>query len=67
MQSYQNFFNSFLIDIIGINKKYDAYNINFECLKQSIDYFESKQGKFSDFGLMYISKLARACEIISIE
>jgi len=34
-------------------------------LKESIDYYESKHGRFSDYGLKYISHFARACEIES--
>lgn len=44
-------------------KQYDPSNIQFECLKESIDYYESKHGKLSDYGLKYISHFARACEI----
>ncbi len=44
-------------------KSYDATNIQYECLKESIDHFESIHGKLSDYGLKYIAHFARACEI----
>ena len=44
-------------------KPYDPSNIHFECLKESIDHYESKHGKLSDYGLKYIAYFARACEI----
>jgi hypothetical protein len=44
-------------------KLYDPSNIQFDCLKDSIDHYESKHGKFSDYGLKYIAYFARACEI----
>lgn len=50
-----------------LNSQYDAYNIQFDCLKASIDHFEGKHGRLSDYGLKYIAHFARACEISSHE
>jgi hypothetical protein len=47
--------------------KYDAKNINFDCLKESIDTFEGKHGRLSDYGLKYIAHFARACEVDTTE
>ena len=64
--AYDDIFIHFNDQITGIaNKKYDANKINFECLKESIDHFESKHGRFSDYGLGKIKFLARACELVS--
>jgi hypothetical protein len=35
---------------------------NFECLKQSIDTYESACGKLSDYDLQYVKYLVQACE-----
>lgn len=48
-------------------QKYDAKSINFDCLKESIDTFEGKHGRLSDYGLKYIAHLARACEVDGTE
>lgn len=50
-----------------VNGAYDAYNINFECLKTSIDAFEAKYERFSDYGLGYIKYIAHACETIETD
>lgn len=47
--------------------KYDPANIQFDCLKATIDSFEAKHGRFSDYGFSYIKFLARACEIAKTE
>ena len=33
-----------------------------ECLKAAVGHFEQKCGKFSDYSLKYVMKLAKACE-----
>lgn len=48
-------------------KKYDAKNINFDCLKEVIDSFEAQKGRFTDFGFGKIKYIARACEIAPTE
>lgn len=42
-------------------QKYDAKNIQFDCLKEVIDHFEGKNGRMSDFGFFYVKYFARAC------
>lgn len=42
-------------------QKYDAYNIQFDCLKEVIEHFEAKNGRTSDYGFYYIKYFARAC------
>lgn len=66
-QYYDQLFARF-DDEFGVNlsiQKYDAYNINFDCLKEVIDHFEAKNGRTSDFGFYYMKYIARACEIAS--
>ena len=48
-------------------EKYDAKNINFDCLKEVIDSFEAQKGRFTDYGFGKIKYIARACEIASTE
>jgi hypothetical protein len=48
-------------------EKYDAKNINFECLKEVIDTFETQKGRFTDYGFGKIKYIARACEIASTQ
>lgn len=69
MKEYEQIFTNFEFTFSGeqIIKAYDASNIQFECLKASIDYFESKHGRFSDFGLKFIGHFARGCELVSTE
>ena len=47
---------------LGVSGQYDAYNINFDCLRATVDGYETKCGKFTDYGLDYIKYLAHACE-----
>ena len=49
------------------SQKYDAYNIQFDCLKEVIDHFEAKNGRTSDFGFYYMKYFARACEITTAQ
>jgi hypothetical protein len=61
MQRYDSIFNS-LGKSLSVTGTYDASIINFECLRTTIDTFEEKCGKFSDYGLGFIKFLAEACE-----
>lgn len=61
MQRYDSIFNS-LGKNLSVTGIYDASIINFECLRTTIDTFETKCGKFSDYGLGFIKFLAEACE-----
>jgi len=60
MKRYENIFNRFSSKL-KISGDYDATNINFECLRSSIDYFEEKCSKFSDYGLSFMKYLSHAC------
>ena len=55
-------FNSQLSD-----REYDAKNIQFDCLKETIDHFEVKNGRTSDYGFIYMKYLVKACESSSAE
>lgn len=63
MHDYDGIFNEF--DTSFGNQlsviKYDAKNIRFDCLKEVIDNFEVKKGRFTDYGFGYIKFIARAC------
>ena len=63
MQKYDNVFSQFS-RTLKVSGDYDAKKINFECLKASVDHFETKCEKFSDFGLGFIKYFAHACETI---
>lgn len=64
MKKYDEVFNEFAKKL-EINGEYNAKEINFDCLRESIDSFEAKCGKFSDYGLGYIKYIAHACELHS--
>lgn len=40
---------------------YNPDKLNFDCLRQTIDNYEQKCGKFSDYGLQYVKTFAEAC------
>lgn len=65
MKEYDIIFERFEL-IFGrgiLQTPYDPKNIQYDCLKESIDHFEGKHGKLSDYGLKYIAYFARACEL----
>ena len=33
-----------------------------DCLKAAVEHYEEKCGKFSDYSLKYVNRLAKACE-----
>jgi len=61
MRKYDQIFTNFA-DKLKVNGNYNAKEINFECLRNSIDNYEAKCGKFSDYGLGKIKFIAHACE-----
>ena len=61
MKQYDDSFNRFAA-ALSLRNTYDPANINFDCLRNSIHFYEDKCGKFSDYGLMYIKNIAEACE-----
>jgi hypothetical protein len=40
---------------------HEVENINFDCLKNVVESYEEKCGKFSDYGLKFVRNFARAC------
>jgi legumain len=66
MKMFEGIFKKFS-ETLKVSGAYDAHNINFDCLKTSVDGFEAKCGKFTDFGLGFIKYLAHACETIPSE
>jgi len=61
MQKYDNLFNVFSKKL-NVDGQYDAGNINFDCLRASIDGFEGRYGRFTDYGFGFIKFIAKACE-----
>lgn len=61
MKRYDEGFSKFA-QTYSISGHYDPKNINFDCLRESIDFYEAKCGRFSDYGLGYIKYIAQACE-----
>ena len=66
MANYDSTFSKF-DTTLKLTGNYDAENINFECLRTSIDTYEAKCGKFTDYGLMFAKNFAEACEKFSVE
>jgi hypothetical protein len=67
MQSMQTLDRTFsgVSKNLELNGNYNAEKINFECLRTTIDSYESKCGKFSDYGLSFIKYFAQGCESLS--
>ena len=61
MRRYDEIFANFA-EKMKVNGSYNPKEINFECLRNSIDTYEEKCGKFSDYGLDKIKYIAHACE-----
>jgi len=61
MQKLDSTFN-ILNKKLSLTGVYDSANINFECLRETIDSYEQKCGKFSDYGLSFVKHFAEACE-----
>ena len=66
MKTYDSIFKHFK-ESLQVSGEYDAHNINFDCLKTTIDAFEAKYERFSDYGLSYIKYIAHACETIETD
>ena len=62
MQKYDETFSTFASKL-SLTGSYDPALINFECLRQSINSYETACGKFTDYGLGYIKYIAQACEL----
>jgi legumain len=47
---------------LTLNGNYDGENINFGCLRSTVDTYEQKCGKLSDYGLQFVRNFAEACQ-----
>ena len=60
MEMYDNYFKKYKkINDMGCDSNYLVDN---ECLREKIKEFESKNGKFTDYGLQYVKYLAFDCK-----
>ena len=61
MEKYDNYFKKYKkINDMGCDSNYLVDN---ECLREKIKEFESKNGRFTDYGLQYVKYLAFDCKI----
>ena len=42
--------------------QYNVESVNTPCLRETIEAYESKCGKFSDYGLQFAKNFTEACE-----
>ena len=61
MQRFDEIF-SHIQEEFQLTGNYNPYNINHECMRESMSTFERKCGRFSDYALFYVKFLAEACE-----
>lgn len=61
MQSNDNIFYAIKTQL-NLTGQYSPQDINFHCLKESIDYFESRCGKMSEYAYQYVRFFAENCE-----
>ena len=61
MQLNDNIFYSVKHEI-GLDGTYDVANINFDCLKDSMNYFEARCGKMSEYAYQYVKLFVESCE-----
>ena len=66
MAKYESIFKKF-VEKLHLKGEHDVSKINFECLKASVDHFEAKCEKFTDFGLGFIKHFSHACETIQTD
>ena len=66
MAKYESIFKKF-VEKLHLKGEHDVTKINFECLKASVDHFEAKCEKFTDFGLGFIKHFSHACETIQTD
>lgn len=66
MKRYQDVFEKMSL-ALGVSGDYNANEINFECLRSTVDGFEARCGKFTDYGLGFIKYLSQACESMPAE
>lgn len=64
MQKFDHIFTH-VQEEFHLTGNYNPYNINHECLRETMEIFQQKCGRFSDYGLFYVKFLAEACESVS--
>ena len=60
MKQYDSAFNK-MSKKLSLKGTYSAEHLNFDCLRKTIDHYEQKCGKFSDYGLQFVKIFAEAC------
>jgi len=60
IQTYDNVFST-LAQQFSLDVNAEVKNINFECLKQRVNFYEDVCGKFSDYGLKYVRTIQYTC------
>jgi legumain len=66
MQTFEAIFRR-LSSALGVDGKYNPRDIKFDCLRATVDGFEEKCGKFTDYGLGFIKYLSHSCETMEPE
>lgn len=61
MQHNDNLFYSVRHEL-GLDGTYDVADIRFDCLKNSMEYFEQRCGKMSEYAYQYVKLLVENCE-----
>ena len=44
---------------------YDAYKIQFQCMREVLGNLEERCGRLTDYGLIYVKYIAEGCETMS--
>ena len=52
---------------LSLTGEYNADKLNFDCLRKVMDASESRCGRLSDYGLIYVKYFAQACEAYAPE
>ena len=60
MQRYDSSFNRLSVRL-GLTGSYNDKDLQSECIKETFEKYEQKCGRFSDYGLKYVSNFAEAC------
>lgn len=66
MQHNDNIFYS-LQSELHLTGEYQPESINFDCLKSSIDFFEARCGKMSEYAYQYVKYFAENCETKDVQ
>ena len=64
MTSMQRFDDIFwhMQQALHLRGVYNPHDIHHDCMRSVISSFESKCGRLSDYGLIYVKYMAEACE-----